>query len=151
MTIQTQKLIRCHVLNKNKKESIRYIEFGSFRLWQHLMHSKHENIVDDPTLCLWLSAEEYKEKENVFSHSGKVEPVDNIAVTLFDNEYGFTNTINRYVPNHEVEQLSTILASHIPPEIHDSDSCDITTYKGYSIQQNKSSTERALFLGLNIS
>jgi len=149
MTIQTQKLIRCSVLNKHKKESIRYIEFDIFQLWQHLMKSKHESIVADPVLCLWLSAEEYTKKESIFSHSGEVESVDNIAVTLFDNEYGFTNTINRYALNHEVEQLATILASHIPEEIHNSEFCDIKTYKGYSIQQKKFNTERALLLGLN--
>ena len=88
------------------------------------------------------------EHEDVYSRSGDVEPVTRIIVDLFDEEYGFSNAITRFVRESETEQVIKIISSHIPNNISDSDDCQIQTFSGYGITQHRHMTTRPMIMGL---
>lgn len=59
-------LIRCVVENRDGISSIRFVEQAHYRLWQYMMANKHELMVRDAALCLWLTAREFTDHENLF-------------------------------------------------------------------------------------
>ncbi len=142
-----EKLIRCNVVNRYNEESIRFIEFNNFKLWEYLMTNKHGIKIGNMSLCLWISNEEFQENESLYLRSGEVEPVTRVVVDLFNEEYGFSNAITRFVRDTETEQVIKILTSHIPEDYVNTDICQVDTYAGYSIIQ-KANAERAALLGL---
>lgn len=145
---ETEKLIRCDVINRYNEQSVRLIEFNHFKLWEYLMTNKHGAKITNISLCLWISEEEFLDHEDVYSRSGDVEPVTRIIVDLFDEEYGFSNAITRFVRESETEQVIKIISSHIPNSISDSDDCQIQTFKGYSVTQHRHMTTRPMIMGL---
>jgi hypothetical protein len=78
---ESQKLVRCEVVNRYQESSVRFIEIGSFKLWEYLMTSKHSLKVGDPRLCLclWVDDSEYQANANVFDRAGDIEKVDRIV------------------------------------------------------------------------
>ena len=142
-----EKLIRCNVVNRYNEESIRFIEFNNFKLWDYLMTNKHGIKIGNMSWCLWISNEEFQENESLYLRSGEVEPVTRVVVDLFNEEYGFSNAITRFVRDTETEQVIKILTSHIPEDYVNTDICQVDTYAGYSIIQ-KANAERAALLGL---
>ena len=145
---ESQKLVRCEVVNRYRESSVRFIEIGSFKLWEYLMTSKHGLKVGDPQLCLWIDDGEYQANANVFDRAGDIEEVDRILVELFDREYGFSQTSTRYARRSETQQVLAILRSHIPPEMRDSDACTIDVIHGYVIQQWQAKAGRNILMGL---
>ena len=142
-----EKLIRCNVVNRYNEQSIRFIEFNNFKLWEYLMTNKHGIKIGNMSLCLWISDDEFKENESLYLRSGEVEPVNRVVLDLFNEEYGFSNAITRFVRDVETEQVIKILTSHIPTEIVDTDACQVDIYPGYSIIQ-KANAEPSAILGL---
>ena len=142
-----EKLIRCNVVNRYNEESIRFIEFSNFKLWEYLMTNKHGIKIGNMSLCLWISEEEFQENESLYLRSGEVEPVNRIVLDLFNEEYGFSNAITRFVRGTETDQVIKILTSHIPEDFINTDACQVDTYAGYSIIQ-KANTDRSVLLGL---
>jgi hypothetical protein len=145
---ESQKLVRCEVVNRYQESSVRFIEIGSFKLWEYLMTSKHSLKVGDPRLCLWVDDSEYQANANVFDRAGDIEEVDRIVVELFDREYGFSQTSTRYARRSETEQVLDILRSHIPPELRDSDACTIDVIHGHVVQQWQTKASRNILMGL---
>ena len=146
---QRQKLIRCNVIGKAGSDSVRMVELENFRLWEYLMTNKHGLQVHNLFLCLWVCEEEYIENENVYSHAGKADQVNHIVVELYDDEYGFTNTINRFVPDEETDKVVKIHTSHIPKSVLDDHACQIDVVKGWSIEQWQHTTKRPFILGFD--
>ena len=142
-----EKLIRCNVINRYNEESIRFIELSNFKLWEYLMTNKHGIKIGNMSLCLWVSDEEFKENENLYLHSGEVENVNRVVVDMFNEEYGFSNAITRFVRGSETDQVIKILTSHVPKEMVNTDTCQVDTYQGYSIVK-KANAERSALLGL---
>jgi hypothetical protein len=132
---QTQKLMRCRVLNRYSETGIRYVELDAFKLWEYLMTHKHGQQIDETVLCLWIDADDYRRSADVFDHSGQVEAVSKIIVDLFDAEHGFSQTTVRYARSSEAGQVIDILRSHIPPGLCESDDCQIETIDGYAVSQ----------------
>ena len=146
----TQKIIRCNVINKYNELSVRMIEFDSFRLWEYLMTHKHGASIKDVTLCLWVSEDEYHEHQNIYERSGEAEPVNRIIIDLFDEEYGFSHAITRFVRVAETEQVIQILTSHMPENLCGSDDCRVQTYAGYLITQTqRQHSKRPMLMGLD--
>ena len=145
---ESQKLVRCEVVNRYRESSVRFIEIGSFKLWEYLVTSKHGLKVGDPQLCLWIDGGEYRANANVFDRAGDIEEVDRILVELFDREYGFSQTSTRYARRSETQQVLAILRSHIPPEMRDSDACSIDVIQGHVIQQWRAKAGRNILMGL---
>ena len=145
---ESQKLVRCQVVNRYQETSIRFIEIGAFKLWEYLMTTKHGLKIGDPTLCLWIDESEYEGNANVFDRAGQVEEVNRILVELFDREYGFSQTTTRYARTNETEQVLEILRSHIPVELRDSESCSIDIVSGRVVQQWHPNASRNILMGL---
>lgn len=144
----THKLIRCDVLNAEQQASVRFIEIEAYKMWEYLMSTKHGLEIQNPTLCLWLSEREYLENSHIFQRSGEVEAVNRIIVEIFDAEYGFSHTIERYSLADESEKMVGILESHIPEGILHKDSCNIDIISGYIVQQWQHVPHRPVIMGL---
>ncbi|MCB1802720.1 MAG: hypothetical protein KDI82_13600 [Gammaproteobacteria bacterium] len=144
----SQKLMRCEVVNRYHESSVRFVELDAFKLWQYLMSNKHGMKVGEPTLCLWVDADEYARNANVFDRAGGVEAVNRIVVDLFDAEYGFSQTITRYARAGETGQVTTILRSHIPDGLCDSDACQITVIEGRVVAHLPHRASRKALMGL---
>ena len=145
---QTQKLMRCRVVNRYREAGIRFVELDAFKLWEYLMTNKHGQQIDEPVLCLWIDDEDYRRSSDVFDHAGQVEAVSKIVVDLFDPEYGFSQTIVRYTRSHEAEQVADILRSHIPAHLRDSDDCQVEIVAGHAVSQVPLQTSRGARIGL---
>jgi hypothetical protein len=145
---ESQKLVRCRVVNRYQETSIRFVEIDAFKLWEYLMTNKHGLKVGEPSLCLWVDDEEYQHNAGVFDRAGDVEAVNRIVVDMFDAEYGFSQTTTRYARAGESEQVVDILRSHIPPELRDSESCNIMVITGHAVHQSHPQTHRSVLMGL---
>ena len=145
---QSQKLMRCEVVNRYREGSVRFVELDAFKLWQYLMTHKHGLRIGETTLCQWIDAGEYAASANLFDRAGGVEAVDRIVVELFDAEYGFSQTIMRYARSGETEQVVAILRSHIPAELCDSDACQITVVEGRVVTHLPHRANRHALTGL---
>lgn len=145
---ETEKLIRCNVLNRYNEQTVRLVEFSNFKLWEYLMTHKHGARINNLSLCLWISEQEFQDNEGLYARTGEIEPVNRIIVDLFDEEYGFSNAITRFARESETERVIEILTSHIPRHLFNTEACQIQTYPGYSIIQNRINNSRAMMLGL---
>jgi hypothetical protein len=146
--IESQKLLRCLVVNRYQETSVRFIEFEAFKLWEHLMNTKHGLKVTDPKLCLWVGEDEFVSHASVFERAGEIETVNRVLVDLFDPDYGFSQTITRYVRSNETAQIVDILRSHMPRDLNDSDACSIEIIEGRVVQQSSYHPERGMLMGL---
>ena len=144
----TEKLIRCDIINRYNEQSVRLIEFNNFKLWEYMMTHKHGARIKNISLCLWVSEEEYEDHESVYSHTGDAEPVNRVIVDLYDEEYGFSNVITRFVRESETDQIIEILKSHLAKQSATLTDAEIQTYKGYSITQTKPTHTRPMMMGL---
>ena len=145
---ESQKLVRCSVINTQGEASVRLVELDNFRLWEHLMVSKHQLQVRDPYLCLWLHDSEYRENAELYRDAGQVEAVNRIVIDIFDPELGFAQTVTRFVPAAETERLIGILRSHMPDGVADSPNTSIEVFEGHIVQQWQHSSNRPAPLGL---
>lgn len=144
----SQKLMRCEVVNRYHESSVRFVELDAFKLWQYLISNKHGMKVGEPTLCLWVDGDEYARNANVFDRAGGVEAVNRIVVDLFDVEYGFSQTITRYARAGETDQVVSILRSHIPAGLCDTDACQITIIEGRVVAHLPHRASRKALMGL---
>ena len=145
---ETEKLIRCDLVNRYNEITSRYIEFENFRLWEYLVEHKHGAKISNPTICLWVNAEEFENNEPVYARSGDIEHVSRVVVDLFDEIYSITNTVIRYTRSAESEALKKILCSHIPDAVLKSNNCDVRIEKGYAITQFMHRQQRPVMMGL---
>ena len=145
---ESQKLVRCDILNERKETSTRLVEADTFELWSYLMTEKHGLQVSNPTLCLWVSMAEYQENEAIFASAGEIERVDRILLDLFDSDYGFSQTSIRYALHDETEKLVQILKSHVPDGLRDSKGCSVEIIEGMVVQQWRNA-EQPNSLGLD--
>ena len=143
-----RKLVRCQLVNPYQETSVRYIELDAFRLWEYLMSHKPGMRVGEPTLCLWIPAEEYRRNASVFDRAGGVEAVDRIVFELFDREYGFSQSISRFARSAETEQMVEILRSHVPSALRNSDACQVAVADGRAVQQWPRRANRNILIGL---
>jgi hypothetical protein len=144
---KSQKLIHCKVFNQEGTSSIRLIEIEVFKMWEHLLRTRHEMQICEPQLCLWINETAYDDNAEIFDHAGEVKNVDLIEVHIFDVEYGFTHTIERYSLATETEQVVLTISSHIPETLEGQYNLEVVP--GYIIIQKPSDKEkRPMILGL---
>lgn len=145
----TEKLIRCSVINRYSELSVRLVELNNYRLWEHLMTSRHEATIKDIKLCLWTCNKHFHDNESVYANNEEIDPVNRIIVDLYDEEYGFSNTIVRFVMASETEQVVKILRSHISTDHYIPEDCDIQVHEGVSIVQKHHIRSRPMIIGLD--
>jgi hypothetical protein len=135
------------VLNAEGEESIRFIEFDQYRLWEYLMTHKHGLRVSDPVLCLWLSEEDYLEQEALYDHAGASTIVNRIVIDLFDRQFGFTNTVTRYVKEPDTDKVLDILRGHVPADLVDSEDCNFVVIPGRIVQNWQNASNGNFLVG----
>lgn len=145
---ESRKLVHCTVTNRAGDSSARLIEIDAYKLWEYLMTTKHQMQISDPALCLWISKQEFEEHARIFEQGGAPEPVNRIVVDLFDADYGFSHTTERYAPAAESEHLIDILKSHIPGHLRDTDAVNIETVEGYIVGQWQTGSAGPLTMAL---
>jgi hypothetical protein len=146
--LESQKLVRCDVVNRYNESSTRFVALDAFKLWEYLMCHKHGLRVGEPRLCLWVDEDAFQRGASVFERAGAVEPVDRVTVDLFDTEYGFSQTVTRYARTNETPQLVDILRSHIPPPLDASDACSIDIVHGQVVEKWHPNASRNILTGL---
>ncbi len=126
-------LVRCEVVNRDSVASIRFVEQDHFRLWQYMMANKHDLIVQSAAPCLWLPEAEYAANATVFDNAGSCEAVTRLTFAVYDQESGLCNTLQRFVPLAETDQLSELLLRRISPDISGSDDFVMEQQRGYAV------------------
>jgi hypothetical protein len=126
-------LVRCEVINRDNIASVRFVEQDHFRLWQYMMANKHNLIVQGAAPCLWLPEAEYTANATMFESAGACEAVTRLTIAIYDQDSGLCNTLQRFVPLDETEQLSELLLRRISPDIGGSDDFVMEQQRGYAI------------------
>jgi hypothetical protein len=145
---ESKKLIQCRVRNSNNEESLRFVEFEQFRLWEYLMTHKHNLSVSDPVLCLWLSEDDYRRQEELYTHCGPSTAVSRVVIDLFDRDFGFTNTVTRYVIDQDMDRVLGILREHVPADLVDTEDCDFVVVPGRVVQNWQNVPDESFLIGL---
>ncbi len=145
---ESQKLIQCRVINTDHQESLRFVEFEQYRLWEYLMTHKHQMSVSDPVLCLWLSEEDFQEQHALYEHSGTSAAVNRIVIDLFDRQFRFTNTVTRYVVDEDTDKVLSILREHVPTDLADSEDCNFVVVPGRIVQNWQNVPDSSPMIGL---
>lgn len=143
------RLLRCSMENPAGNTSIRYVELEQFRLWAYMMESRHGIIVDDVQLSLWVTPEEFRDKFDLFIHSGQVEDVSRIAIGWFNPHHHYTLETTRYVPTKHYKTVKRILLSHIPESNKQSRMLSVDEHHGVCINQVIEDPGVELILGLS--
>ena len=126
-------LVRCSVINRDSAISVRFIEQDHFRLWQYMMANKHGLIVQDVAPCLWLPDWEYATNAAVFGRAGANEAVTRLTFAVYDSAIGICNTMQRFVPTHETDQLREQLLQRVPVDLRASDDFVMEQQRGYAV------------------
>jgi len=126
-------LVRCSVINRDAIASVRFIEHDHFRLWQYMMANKHDLVVRDAAPCLWLPEAEYASNAALFDHAGSSESVTRLTFAIYDPSSGMCNTMQRFVPTPETDQLRELLLQRVPPDVRVSDDFVMEQQRGYAI------------------
>ncbi len=126
-------LVRCEVINRDDVASVRFVEQDHFRLWQYMMANKHNLIVQGAAPCLWLPEAEYTANSTMFESAGACEAVTRLTFAIYDHYSGLCNTLQRFVPLAETEQVSELLLRRISPDIGGSDDFVMEQQRGYAV------------------
>ena len=130
---ESQKLVRCKVTNPRGETSVRMVELEHFRLWEHLMVSKHQLQVTEPYLCLWLHEDEFRDNADLYDDANDAAAVNRIVIDMLDANYGFSAPSSRFVLAEECERILEILRSHMPGA--QADQAAFEVLRGYVVQQ----------------
>lgn len=143
------RLLRCEVLNSDGETSIRYVELEQFRLWEHMVRTRHEIEVQNVQLGLWLPSSEFRGNPELFLHSGEVEDVSCIVIGWFNPRHHYTLDIVRYVPTSQCESVKRILLSHVSGEKRESQYFNLTEQHGVCVSREIEDPGVELILGLS--
>lgn len=143
-----QKLIRCRMVNQQGETSIRYVTLEYFLLWEYMMQQRHGFIFEEYSLCMWISAEEFERKAELYSHSGELEQVNRFNVEIFDDNYHYTYSVARFVRTDETEEFNQIVLAHVPEAVRSSDRFSMEVIPGYCIVKENAPDRERFVLGL---
>lgn len=128
----TAQLVKCHVENAEGVKSHRLIEKNNFDLWRYLVTTKHHITINETTLGLWVTEDEFSAKQEIYERAGTIETANRITLMLYDDEGNFSHTY-RYTPADDTGEVSSILKSHIPQTQMKKDQYSIDIDKGVLI------------------
>lgn len=131
------KLIRCSLINKDNKLSVRFVEMDHYRLWSYMITQKHGFTIKDTFLSLWVKENIFYQKQDIYSRYGDKEKMNLISMMLYDDVNGFSFNINRYILEAETEIMIKVLSSHVREELVINNSFDMQVYPGFCITNQK--------------
>lgn len=143
------RLLRCRMLNPAGKTSIRYVELEQYRLWAYMMETRHGFRVQELKLSLWVNASEFRDKKDLFLHSGDVEDVSRIAFSWFNPRHNYTLDVARYVPSKQYESVKRILLSHVSESSRQSEAFRLDEQHGVCVNQAVEDPGLDLILGIS--
>ena len=114
MSAESVQIIKCLVQNSDGDKSYRLIEKDNYDLWRYLVTTKHHITIVESTLALWISQQEFTEKQEIYQRAGQFECANRIVLMMYDDHGNFSNT-SRYVLESDTNEVEQILVSHIPP------------------------------------
>ena len=107
-------LVRCGISNRSGDPGVRFVEHSLFRLWQYMMANKHDIVVRDAELCLWLPQTEWRTQSELFHRAGAVHTVHRISFAIYDTDIGMCDTLQRFTSAADSAQLQELLLERIP-------------------------------------
>ncbi|MDX1608816.1 MAG: hypothetical protein R3225_01700 [Halofilum sp. (in: g-proteobacteria)] len=143
------RLLRCTMLNRAGKSSIRYVELEQYRLWAYMMESRHGFTVQDLQLSLWVNSSEFRDKTDLFLHCGNVEEVSRIAFCWFNPRHHYTLDVARYVPSEQYESVKQILLSHVSESSREAQAFRLDEQHGFCVNQAVDDPGLELILGIS--
>lgn len=146
---ENQKLIRCQLSSPSGTTQTRFIEFELFKLWQYMMQTKHGFDISDLTMSLWVSEQDYQSKQSLYDRSGDIISVDRLTVSIFDQRNGFTHVTHRFAHRDDTDQVKSILLSHVPEALIQSDDFTLEISQGRTIEKGPISGMSEISLGLS--
>ncbi len=130
-------LVRCQVRNREDQKSLRFVEYGQFRLWQYLMANKHSIVVEAAGMGLWLPEGEWSAHSDLFGQAGSSEPVLKLHYELYDEDTGLADIVQRFVIASDFETLRSRLRSLVPAKLLGTDRCIETVEEGRCVVRNQ--------------
>ena len=131
--IHRQLLVRCQVRNRDDELSLRFVEHSLFRLWQYMMANKHDILVHDASVCLWLPEAELQAQPELFQRAGEVDEVQRISFAIYDKETGFCSTLQRFVAAADATRVQELLLRRIPSEAKRTGDFAMELESGYTV------------------
>ena len=144
-----QLLVRCEVTNRYGDPSVRFVEYGMFRLWQYMMTNKHGLVVHGLALSLWLLEDEWRTQSPVLQSAAPVEPVTRLSIAVYEAETGMCNTMQRFVPDDQVDLVRRLLLQRISPETRVAGDFAMEIEGGYAILRDGAVDPTTLGHGLS--
>ena len=128
-----QLLVRCEVTNRSGESSVRFVEHALFRLWQYMMANKHDILVKNAELCLWLPEAEWRAQSDLFQRAGESHEVHRISFAIFEPVTGLCNTLQRFTASSDSAQLQKILLERIPADLRSTGDFAMELDEGHAI------------------
>lgn len=114
-----QLLVRCTVRNRAGEVSVRFVEHHLFRLWQYMMANKHGLRVEDVDLALWVPEQEWRAQQTLFQQAGSTDEVQRVSLVIYDPASGVCDTLQRFVPARDAEQVKALLLGRLSADRSD--------------------------------
>lgn len=108
--------MRCGTSNSSGDPGVRFVEHSLFRLWQYMMANKHNILVENAELCLWLPEAEWRGQSELFQRAGAVHAVHRLSVAIYDPATGHCDTLQRFTSAADSAQLQQLLLERIPAD-----------------------------------
>ena len=72
-------------------------------------------------------------ERHLFDNAGACEAVTRLTFAVYDRASGLCNTLQRFVPIAETDQLSELLLRRISPDVRASDDFAMEQQRGYAV------------------
>jgi len=108
------KLVRCFVQkvrNSDDLPEVRWIPWGEFELWKHLVSSRYRFTVSDPALYIYIPREEYGRHEPLYSRVPQLA-VNKITLYFFLKADQVLVPVSRYFSAEEYERIKPTFLRH---------------------------------------
>ena len=113
------------------------------------MQTKHGFDISDLTMSIWVSEQDYQSKQSLYERSGDIISVDRLTVSIFDKRNGFTHVTHRFAHRDDTDQVNSILLSHVPEALIQSDDFTLEISQGRTIEKGPISGMSEISLGLS--
>jgi hypothetical protein len=142
-----QLLVRCEVTNREGDPSVRFVEYGVFRLWQYMMASKHGLVVHNLGIAIWMPEQDWQAQRQLTAAS--VEEVQRLSFAIYDRGTGLCNTMQRYVLSTDADQVRDLLLQRVSAEVRQAGDFAIDVEAGRAVARDGTADPVSLGHGLS--
>ncbi|MBU0485346.1 MAG: hypothetical protein KKB30_12645 [Proteobacteria bacterium] len=142
----SQKLIKCNVCHLGKSPTIRFVEIELFKAWAYIMFHRHGLSVSDMSQHLWVDMVEYESRKSIYDKLEQPEAVDHIELLITCGTSNTCHTVNRFTFHQDVDEIKSVLLSHLCEDIRSSKNYQFIVTTGYAFKMKNES--EGFLLGL---